>query len=305
MSVTVGRLLAEAETTLREAEADTPGLDARLLAQEVLRLQAVDLQTTWDEAVPEPLAQELGRLVARRAQHEPLQYILGYTEFYGLRFFCDRRAMIPRPETETLVEVARTVCAGLRPPELVVDVGTGAGVVGITLAVHNPSLRVEATDISAPALQLARTNVRYHHVAPRVTLAQGKGLEPVVNAGEAAHIAVVVSNPPYVRSDEYARLQPEISHWEPRVALDGGPEGLDAYTTLLAQCAALPYLRTLCLEVGYDQADRVGEMVQATLDQATIEFVPDLSGVPRVVVAKVPQPAPAAVGVRVYPQGGI
>lgn len=305
MSATVGQLLTEAGAALCEAEVDSPRRDARLLAQEVLHLEGAALLTAGNEEVPEPLARELRGLVARRARREPLQYLLGHTEFYGLRFFCDGRALIPRPETETLVEVTRGVCADLTPPELVVDIGTGTGAVGITLALLNPSLRVWATDISAPALQLARMNVRYHKVGQRVTLAQGNGLKPVIKAGQAEQISVVVSNPPYVRSGEIEWLQPEISQWEPRVALAGGPQGLDVYTVLLEQCAGLPYLQALCLEVGYDQAEAVREMAQAALGPASLELIPDLSGLPRVMVAKLPELVPAMVGVQVYPREGV
>lgn len=285
-SLTLGQLLGRAETTLREAGVESPGLDARLLAAEALRLTLTETLTRRREVVPEPLAHEFWMLVERRAAREPLPYLLGRVEFYGRTFLCDQRALIPRPETETLVECALEICRELRLEDIVVDVGTGSGVIAISLALACPHLRVWGTDLSPQALQLARANVRRHRVSDRVSLAEGSGLSPLWEAGLGEQVAVIVSNPPYVRSAELAGLAPEISRWEPRLALDGGPTGLAAYETILADCVHLPRLRAVLLEVGYDQAEAVCALVEKALPRCSCTVRPDLSGIPRVVIAR-------------------
>jgi release factor glutamine methyltransferase len=256
------------------------------LAAEALRLTPTEIITRRREVVPEPLAAKFWALIARRAAREPLPYLLGRVEFYGHSFLCDRRALIPRPETEILVECALEVCRELDPEDIVVDVGTGSGVIAISLALACPHLRVWGTDLSSQALQLARANVRQHRLSDRVRLAEGAGLEPLWKADLAEQVAVVVSNPPYVRTAELPGLQPEISHWEPRLALDGGPTGLAAYQAILADCARLPRLRAILLEVGYDQAEPVCALIRSALPGCSCTVRPDLSAIPRVVVGR-------------------
>jgi len=294
---TVEELYQEAQGTLREAGVDSPERDARALLREALRMTEADFLVNRGEKVPEPLAEAALALIARRALREPLPYLLGYTEFYGLRFACDSRALVPRPETEILVDAARGVCAGLAPDRLLVDVGTGTGILGVTLAVLHPELHLWATDVSREALALAAINARYHHLNGRLRLEQGPDLQPILQAGLADRVAVVVSNPPYVRSAELPTLQPEITNYEPRLALDGGPEGLDVYRSLLAACARLPRLEAVFLEIGADQGEAVTELAGRHLPQAAIQVLPDLAGLPRVValtLLPVAQPRAAA-----------
>ncbi|HEY3398042.1 MAG TPA: peptide chain release factor N(5)-glutamine methyltransferase [Armatimonadota bacterium] len=282
---TVAQLLGAAEAVLREAGVDTPALDARLLAQAALKLSEVQLITERREVVPEPLAAALEVLILRRVRREPLQHVLGRAEFYGRSFFCDARALIPRADTETLIEAALPVCAGLEAHELVVDVGTGSGALAVTLAAECPHLTVWATDVSPAALHVARTNARCHGVGPRVHFESGSCLEPLLVGDAAESVAVVVSNPPYIRSGELAGLQPEVRDWEPRLALDGGAEGLDVYRELLAQCAQLPSLRAVFLEVGFEGSQAVCVLARQALPGMRIEVTPDLAGIPRVVAA--------------------
>ncbi len=286
ISLTLGQLLGRAETTLRQAGVDNPALDARLLAAEALRLTPTETLTRRSEVVPEPLALKFWALVERRSAREPLPYLLGRVEFYGRTFLCDQRALIPRPETETLVECALEICSELDPEDIVVDVGTGSGVIAISLALACPHVRVWGTDLSPQTLQLARANVRRHRVSDRVRLAEGSGLAPLREVGLAEQVAVVVSNPPYVRSAELPGLAPEISRWEPHLALDGGPTGLAAYETILADCLRLPRLRAILLEVGYDQAEAVCALVGEALPGFICTVRPDLSAIPRVVIGR-------------------
>lgn len=299
-SATLRQLLAQAAEALREAGVDSPELDARLLAADALRLTPAQLLTDGDQLVPEPLAATFLALVERRKSREPLPYLLGYTEFYGRRFLCDHRALVPRPETELLVEIAAATCAHVASGSLVVEVGLGAGVVALSLALECPHLSVWGTEISPAALELARANAALHRLSERVHLAEGSLLQPLEQAGLAEQIAVVVSNPPYIRSAELASLPPEISVWEPRLALDGGPDGLDVYRALLTECAELPHLQAVFLEVGYDTAAAVQALAERSWPSATTRIHPDLAGLPRVVsVAPVPT-APLAPSAAIF-----
>jgi release factor glutamine methyltransferase len=291
MSQTLQRLMAQGVAVLREAGVDSPDLDARLLALETLHLTHAQVLANYDECVPTPLAAEFLGLVRRRAAREPLAYVLGHADFYGRCFLCDRRALVPRPETELLVESALAFCRELGPETVIADVGLGTGVVGITLALECPQAVVWGTEISPSALQVARANAAFHHLNGRMRMAEGSLLQPLVETGVADQVGVVVSNPPYVRSEELKTLQPEVSVWEPRLALDGGPEGLDLYEGLLAECAELPRLQAVFLEVGYDTAEPVCALARRTWPEAETQLLPDLAGLPRVVALRLPQAA--------------
>lgn len=290
MSLTLQRMLGQGEQVLAEAGVDSPELDARLLAQEALRLTPAEIIAHRDQCVPGPLVSQFQSLVQRRVAREPLSYVLGHADFYGRRFLCDRRALAPRPETELLVEAASCVCGDLEPGSVVVDVGLGSGVIALTLALEHPHLAVWGTEISPTALYLARANACFHRIADRVRLEEGSLLQPLREARVAEQVAMVVSNPPYVRSADLKALQPEVSTWEPRLALDGGPEGLDLYQALLAECAGLPRLQAILLEAGYDTAEAVCALARQTWPGGTAAVSPDLAGIPRVVTIR-PQSA--------------
>ncbi len=289
MSPTLQRMLAHAAQVLREAGVDSPEVEARWLAEEALRLSHAEVLAQRDEVVPGPLSAQFQSLVQRRAAREPLAYVLGHADFCGRRFLCDRRALAPRPETELLVEAAGATCRDIEPGAVVVDVGLGSGVIALTLALEHPHLAVWGTEISPAALQLARANADFQRVADRVRLEEGSLLQPLREAGLADEVAVVVSNPPYVRSGDLKTLQPEVRKWEPRLALDGGPEGLDLYRALLAECAGLRGLQTIFLEVGYDTAEAVVALAHETWPTGETQVRPDLAGISRVVTI-CPQP---------------
>jgi len=296
---TVESLLSQARARLIEAGIGEAELEARLLAQEALRLSYAELVAHRQEQVPSPVVAELEVLLRRRLQREPLAYVLGWAEFYGRRFACDRRALVPRPETETLVEAASEVCRELEPGEWVAEVGTGSGVIAVSLALENPRLQLWATDVAASALQVARLNVQRHRVGERVHLVEGSLLAPLLAPERAERVAVLVSNLPYVPSGELARLQPEVRDWEPRQALDGGPDGLRLYGELLRQASGLPRLRALLLEVGHDQAAAVARQAATNLAGAQVRTYRDLQGVERVVAVRLPRSVPVLV-----PAGG-
>ncbi|MEK7280919.1 MAG: peptide chain release factor N(5)-glutamine methyltransferase [Chloroflexota bacterium] len=214
----------------------------------------------------------------RRLNHEPLAYIIGYKEFYGMDFYVDRRVLIPRPETELLVEEALKV-ATFFPELAIADIGTGCGAIAISLAMKLPQSQIYATDNSPQALGVARINCQRHGVEARVCLFQGDMLSPLPQK-----VSIIVSNLPYIPTDEIKNLPPEISLSEPLAALDGGKEGLEKIAAFLAEVPDnLAPGGYFLLEVGQGQDIQVQAMTQRALPQAEVRVFPDLAGIPRVV----------------------
>jgi len=277
--------LKDATFRLEEAGVPTPDFDARVLAAHVLGLRLSDLSMHRGRLLTGDELAAFDGLIVSRARREPLQYLTGDTEFYGLRFLCDRRALVPRPDTETLIDVALELAGELEITRIA-DIGTGCGIIAVTLAELLPDAQLLATDNSEDALALARENVALHELANRVTLAHGPWLEPVHEAGWTERVEMIVSNPPYVRPEDFDALMPEIVEHEPREALIGlDADGMGAYREIIAGCRELPALRTLAFEVGEGQAVEVGEMMRAALSAREIIIRKDLGRVDRVVAA--------------------
>jgi release factor glutamine methyltransferase len=232
-------------------------------------------------------------LVARRAALEPVAYLTGHKEFYGLDFAVDRRVLVPRPETELLVDLAlafarrKTEDEGrmsnapsssvLGPPSITIaDIGTGSGCIAIALAVNMPAARIVATDISPDALAVARQNVERHAVAGQVRLAAGDLLEPL-----DAPVDMLVSNPPYT---VLAEIDEGVRQHEPRPALDGGPDGLAVYRRLLAQAPVkLRASGAVLFEIGATQGHAAAGLARAAFPAARVSIHQDLAGLDRVV----------------------
>ena len=213
----------------------------------------------------------------RRAAHEPLQYILGEWTFFGGAIRCFEGVLIPRPETELLCEVALSKM-GPRGAYEAMDLGCGSGAIAVTLAANSEG-RVLALDISPDCLEATRTNSELRGVSGRVTARQGSMLEP---CGESGRFELIVSNPPYVRSDEMAALQPEV-RCEPALALDGGADGLDFYRAIVKNyAAALKPGGWLLFEVGLGQAEQVARLL-ADAEFRSVETHDDFAGIARVV----------------------
>jgi release factor glutamine methyltransferase len=252
--------LAAAEDSLRAAGCDSPRLDAELLLAEAMGVSRAGLITA--DGVPPAAARRAMELVRRRVAREPVAYILGTKGFRHIHLRVDPRVLIPRPETELLVEVALKLPSGAR----VHDVGTGSGAVALALKQERPDLGVSASDASADAVEVARANASALRLDVPVAVAVG------LPSGD---YDLVLANLPYVREDEWPTLQPEITRFEPRSALVSGADGLDAIRALVAQAQA--GLR-LALEHAPDQA----EPVRALLDDA--RTLQDLAGRDRVTV---------------------
>jgi len=212
-------------------------------------------------------------LISRRVSGYPLPYLTGRVEFYGLEFEVTPEVLIPRPETETLVDLAIA-----RQPMSIVDVGTGSGCIAVSLAVHLPEAVVYAIEISPAALAVARRNVERHGVAERVRLMAGDVLSP-----RPGPVDLIVSNPPYIPTGECGSLPASIRDYEPRLALNGGPDGLAVVQQLLMQApAVLRPGRGMLIEIGADQGEAATYLARTFFPHATVRLHPDLAGRDRV-----------------------
>jgi release factor glutamine methyltransferase len=272
--------VAVPEVARRLAAAGIQGAraEAELLACEASGRSRESLVIHPEEPLTEEQAARLEELTNRRARREPLAYVLGHGECYSLRFLTTPAAMVPRPETEVLAEAVIARAEGAR---FAVDVGTGCGVLAVVLARELPALAVLGTDVSLDALGLARRNVRLHGVEGGVLLMAGDLLEPV---GRPADI--VVANLPYIRTGEFPSLGPEVRDYEPRLALDGGEDGLALIRRLSAQLSDHVCPGGMAaLEVGAGQAEEVANLL-AVGGLQDIEVVDDYSGIGRVVLGR-------------------
>jgi len=279
--------LGEAAARLAAAGCPEARADAEVLLAHVLGVRRAQLFIDRDAPLEETSQARFDRLLARRLAREPTAYVTGLREFWSLPFRVTRAVLIPRPETETLVEeaLARVDClAAERGPDRsvrVVDVGTGSGCVAVALARERARVSVLAIDRSARALAVARQNAEINGVADRVILARGDLLAGVSGAD------LVVSNPPYVTQSEWKALPPEIRDFEPASALRGGKDGLAFYRRLAREApGALKAGGFLALEVGAGQAAAVCGLVGSGGHFAALHVRKDLSGIPRVVSAR-------------------
>ena len=253
-------------------------LAARMLLAHVLDCSTTELFAHPERALTADETERYRQLVARRADHEPVAYLVGHRAFFDIDLRVDRRALIPRPETEHLVERAIDAARRWHSPR-VVDVGTGSGAIAICVAMHIPRSHVYAIDRSQDALQLAQENARRHGVADQITFLRGHLLDPL-----SAQVDLVVANLPYVSEPEYASLPPDIRLYEPREALVAGEDGLDAIRALLD--AAPPHLKqdgTLLLEIGATQRQAVVALARQAFPGARVTILPDYAGHDRAV----------------------
>lgn len=282
MTTAVAAALACGRARLAAAGIVTADLEARVLLEHASGLDRTALVARGGEPVDPRAGERYERLLAGRTRRAPLAYLTGEREFWSLRLAVDPRVLVPRPETETLVEAA---LARLGPAPRVADVGTGSGAVAIALAVELPAAALWAVDRSPAALELARANAAAHGVGARIEFLEGDLAAPLAQL--AGTLDAVVSNPPYVPSAEIERLEPEVRDHEPRLALDGGEDGLAVIARLIAQ-APRP-LRPggwLLLEVGAGQAGAVAELLRDAGAWDPAQTVRDLAGIERVVAAR-------------------
>lgn len=259
---------------------EEPEFDAELLLRHCLGLDRTSLYGRLREEMSEEQERCYRDLVSRRVTHEPTAYILGHKEFFGLDFAVSPAALIPRPETETLVETAITFVRDhlLDRPAVVADIGTGCGAIAVSVAHSLPTAEVIATDTCAEPLALARRNAERIDLRERILFLQGDLLEPLRKKAD-----VLVANLPYIPTDEWERLPPEIRNHEPRASLDGGPDGLRVIERFLEQ--APRHLRpggATFLEIGDRQEASATRIARESFPHADISVKPDLAGLPRV-----------------------
>ncbi len=254
--------------------------EAELLLAHTLGIsRAMLLARLADPISPEDAAQFAG-MVARRAQREPLAYIVGHQEFYGLDLIVDRRVLIPRPETEHVVEHALQALKKVPHPDAIIaDVGTGSGAIALALARHTQRVRIIATDVSPDALAVAQLNAARLHLEDRIEFRNTDLLE-----GIQVPLDVLTANLPYIPLERFAQLPREIRDYEPRMATIAGLDGLSVIRRLLQQLEAhVTRSSIVLLEISEEQGESARELVQATLPRAHVEIHKDLEGLDRVV----------------------
>jgi len=282
---TIGRLLAWTTDYLKRHHADSPRLEAEVLLAHALGCPRIGLYTAFDEEPSEAVRGAFRELVRRRAEGEPVAYLVGYREFYSLKFRVSPAVLIPRPETEMLVLTLLDLvkAAGMTQPAII-DVGTGSGAIALCAAKYLPQARVVAIDASAEALAVARANAADHGLAERIEFLEGDLLAPLA-PGEAFDL--IVSNPPYVSASEWETLEPDVRNYEPRGALVAGPLGTEVIARLIPQAAER--LRPgghLLLEISPMIHEAVTGLLAAEPRLEPQSTVKDLARHPRVAVAR-------------------
>ncbi len=286
MLQTVGAVLQAATALLSQAGISTAQLDAEVLLASACGVGRAALYARWRDSVPELALRRFTLMLGRRGQREPLQYIIGHQEFWSLDFTVTPDVLIPRPETELLVELTLSKLSQASGSDAgvsarICDLGTGSGCIAIALARELACAEVYALDLSAAALAVARMNAQRHGVEERVQFIRSDGF----SALRGCRFDAIVSNPPYVCTGSLAGAQPELS-WEPRQALDGGEDGLAVIEPIVAQAPA--YLKEggwLLMEIGAEQGREAEQRARAAHFGA-VAVVPDYAGLPRVLTVR-------------------
>ena len=265
--------LSRARGILAQNAIEDAPLEAELLLRHTLKIDRTRLYLDLDQELSPEGEKAFGHLVERRLSGEPTAYITGRREFYGLEFYVNPHTLIPRPESELLVETALRLSQS-QPISTIADIGTGCGAIAVSLALELPRTKIYATDISAAALEVATINCQRHSVADRVCLIQGDMLEPVPEP-----IDLIVANLPYVKESE---LAPE--NFEPLLALDGGAEGTESVSRLCRQAKSkLAGGGSMLLEIGAGQGETITGLLKSLFPDGVVEVFRDFSGIERVI----------------------
>jgi release factor glutamine methyltransferase len=271
--VSLKQALSRARDILTQNKVEDTPLECEILLRHTLGISRTQLYLELDRNLSPEQDAVFRQLVERRLSGEPAAYITGHREFYGLDFYVDSRVLIPRPESELLVEEALRL-AQEHPLSTIAEVGTGSGAIAVSLALELPEAKIYATDISAPALEAAGINCRKHGVGDRVNLLQGDMLDPLPQA-----VDLIIANLPYVRKSELSGTS-----FEPLLALDGGGDGIEKIRRLCRQAGnKLRPGGFLLLEIGQGQGRAVTALLNTLFPRSKINILPDLSGIERVV----------------------
>ncbi|MBH0182801.1 MAG: peptide chain release factor N(5)-glutamine methyltransferase [Nitrospira sp.] len=287
-SKTIEALVVWIRHALEQAGVETAAQESRWLVAHALELESHHLASKAQEPVSAEQWAQAVSLASRRAAREPLQYILGTQEFCGLEFQVSPAVLIPRPETEVLVqEAVRAV--DLDKESVLVDVGTGSGCVAVALAAILGNARIVAVDRSPQALVVAKGNAERHAVAEKIEWMESDLLSALRERGMAGTVDIIVSNPPYIAEADWAGLQPEVREFEPRSALFSGPTGTEFHERLLRESKEfLVPGGTLVMEIGQGQCAAVRQMAEHIGGYAPLRVVEDEAGIERVVIARRP-----------------
>ena len=286
--MTVLEVIQRSSDFLTQKGVESPRLQTELLLAHVLGLQRLQLYLNFERVLNQEELKRLRELIKRRGQREPLQHLVGSTSFCGLEIAVSPKVLIPRPETELLAERAWKSLSqpSSSPTQFALDFGTGSGCLAIALAVKCPAIKVHALDISTEAISLARHNAQCHNVCDRIEFHTGDGFAALQGG---LSFDLIVANPPYIPSAAIDLLEPEVRRHDPRLALDGGADGLHFYRRLAKE--APPFLKPACrimLELGDQQAEAVREIF--TRQKWMVEALePDYTGRLRIFVARIPK----------------
>lgn len=283
---TIKKLLDWMVGHFADKKIDSPRLTAELLLSFVLNMQRIELYMHFDKEVDKSQLDKLRDLVKRCAGHEPVQYLTGRTEFYSLSLKVAPDCLIPRPETELLVERAIEFLRGRTGTQYVCDLCTGCGCIAVTIAKNFPDAKITATDISEQALNIAAENIKKYQLDQKIELRQGNLFEPVISQLDVKEFDLIVCNPPYVSHPEYEKLDAKVKNYEPKLALDGGNDGLDIYRKIAVEIGShLKKDGALMLEIGYLQGPQVKSLLEESKCFGPIKIEKDHRSNDRIVTA--------------------
>ncbi len=283
---TIQKLLNWVTEYLTGKGVDSPRLSAELLLSHVTGLKRIELYTQFNQLVEKQQLDQLHSLVERAGKHEPVAYLVGRTEFYSIELNVTQDCMIPRPETELLVQRAIEFLRTRDGVQHVCDLCTGSGCIAVAIAKNFSNARIIATDICDAALSVAAGNVEKYRLKDRITLLAGDLFEPVIPQLDVGKFDLIVSNPPYVSGNEYEKLEKNVKDYEPRLALFAGIDGLDVYRRIIEKAG--DYLKpgaALMLEIGYAQGPAIKELLEQTVIFADIKIEKDFHNNDRIVTA--------------------
>ncbi|MCK4887616.1 MAG: peptide chain release factor N(5)-glutamine methyltransferase [Planctomycetes bacterium] len=284
---TVQKLLNWITDYFTKASIADARLSAEMLMSEVLGKQRIQLYTDFEEVVPKSQLDKLHSLVKRAAACEPVAHLIGRTEFYSLEIQVNEHTLIPRPETEQLVEKAIDFLRTRKNKQRVLDLCTGSGCIAIAIAKNFPAADIIATDICESALQVAAKNIEKHQLKDQITFLQGNLFDPVVPQLDTSAFDLIVSNPPYVSTAEFEKLDKNVKDHEPKLALLAGEQGLDVYRKIAAQVDQfLKPDAALIMEIGYEQGPTVKNMLENLRCFNEIKIEKDFQKLDRIVIAK-------------------
>ncbi len=281
---TIKKLLDWTTDYFKKYGIEWPHLEAEILLSHSLKIPRIQLYVQFERVLNEDELAEYKKLILRRSKREPIAYITGHQPFMSLDLEVNPSVLVPRPETEKLVEVAIESAKDLPFPHIA-DIGTGSGAIAVALAKYLPKAKLIGTDTSKGAIEIAKRNAEKHGVSDRCQFIEGDLFEPLAEYKD--RFDMIVSNPPYIKTSEIDTLQPEISKFEPRGALDGGEDGLKYYKQIIGR--ADEYLKQsglLIIELGAGQLREVQEIISSSAKYAGTSVKKDLSGLDRVLVAE-------------------